>query len=163
MLAVALGAARRYRALVAAVVALEPLACVRNAGLIQRWLMVRERDRAVLALELFSAGAADHGKRIASPVEQDQRLFAAIQGRACLLHKGAGKELLLPGLLKLTSHVDEFYLGKRSVHDPILHGDARVLCLAAAFCQLSSDGVAEPRTTTAPASLARITATSRAL
>jgi hypothetical protein len=39
----------------------------------------------------------------------------------------------------------------------------RVYLPCAEFCQLSSDGVAEPITTTAPSSLARITATSRAL
>ena len=39
----------------------------------------------------------------------------------------------------------------------------RVYFPAAEFCQLSSDGVADPSTTTAPSSLDRITATSRAL
>jgi hypothetical protein len=124
--------------------------------------VVRERDGAVLALQLFAAGAADHGKRVAAPVEQDQRLLAAIQSLAGLLHQRARKKLLLPRLLKLAPHVDQLHLGQRAVHHAVAHLDARVLACAE-FCQLSSDGVAEPITTTAPSSLARITATSRAL
>ena len=79
MLALALGAARRHSAPVAAVVALQPLACARQAGFVESRLVMRERDRAVLALQLFSAGAADHGEGVAAAVEQNQRLLAALE------------------------------------------------------------------------------------
>ena len=90
---------------------------------------MRQRDGAVLALQLVSAGAADHGKRIAAPVEQNQRLLAAIERRLRLLHQRARKELLLPGLLELAAHVDEFHLGQRAVHHAVAHLDARVFAL----------------------------------
>ena len=61
-----------------------------------------ESDGAVLALELFSAGAADHRERIAAPVEQNQRLLAAIKRLLGLRDECAGEELLLAGLLELT-------------------------------------------------------------
>ena len=95
MLAVALGAARRNRAPVAAVVALQPLALARYASIFAGRLVVGERDGAVLALQLFAAGAADHGKRIAAPVEQNQRLLAALERRLGLLDQRARKELVL--------------------------------------------------------------------
>ena len=122
-----------------------------------------ERDGAVLALQLFAARAADHGERVAAAVEQDERLFAAVERCLGLLDERAREELFLAGFLKLAAHVDEFHLGQRAVHDALRESSMRVYLPWTEFCQLSSDGVAEPSTTTASASLARITATSRAL
>ena len=73
VLAVALGAARRNRPAKAAVVALQPLPRTRNPrifsrgshgqvlvrGVVSRRLMVRQRNRAVLALQLFTAGSTN--------------------------------------------------------------------------------------------------------
>ena len=70
--------------------------------------------------------------------------------------------MVLTGLLEFVAHIDELDFGQRAVHHAFANFDAGVLA-SAEFCQLSSDGVAEPSTTTASASLARITATSRAL
>ncbi len=88
---------------------------------------MRQRDGAVLALQLFAAGAADHGKRVAAPVEQNQRLLAALQRRFGLLNQRARKELLLARLLELAPHVDQLHLGQRPVHHAVAHLDARVL------------------------------------
>ena len=80
VLALAFGASRRHSALEAAVVALQPLSGAGQAVFVIG-LVMRECDRAVLALELFAAGAADHGEGIAAAVEQDQRLLAALERR----------------------------------------------------------------------------------
>ncbi len=90
---------------------------------------MRERDGAVLAFELFAAGAAHHGKRVAAPVEQNQRLLAALQRRLGLLHQRSRKELVLARLLELAAHVDQLHLGQRPVHHAVAQFDARVLAL----------------------------------
>ena len=86
-------------------------------------------DGAVLALQLFTAGPADHGKGVAPAVEQDKRLLAAIEGFAGLLNKRPRKELLLARLLKLPPHVDQLNLGQRPVHHPVADFDAYILAL----------------------------------
>src|ERR1700683_3510375 len=108
MLAIALGAARRRRTPESAVVAFQPLTFPSLTGILGRRLMVRQRDGAVLALQLFSARAGDHSKRVAAPIQQDQRLLAAFERFARLANKRAGEKLILPGLLKLPAHVDQF-------------------------------------------------------
>ena len=90
---------------------------------------MRECDGAVLALELFTAGAADDGKGVAAAVEEDDGLLAAVESLARLVDQGAGEELLLPGLLKLAAHVDEFDFRQRAVLDAVVHLDARVFAL----------------------------------
>jgi hypothetical protein len=77
--AAALGAAGGHGAPEAAVVALEPLAFAGHDRRLRRALVVGERDGAVLALQLFAAGAADDGEGVAAAVEQDQRLLAAVE------------------------------------------------------------------------------------
>ena len=47
----------------------------------RRGFVMRESNGAVLALELFAAGAADHGKGVAAAIEQNQRLLAAFERR----------------------------------------------------------------------------------
>ena len=89
--------------------------------------MVGEGDGAVLALQLFSAGAADDGEGVAAAIEQDQRLLAAIESRLGLLDERAGKELLLACLLKFAAHVDQLDLGQRAVHHAVAHLDALIL------------------------------------
>ena len=71
-------------------------------------LVVGEGDGAVLALELFAAGAAHDDKGVAAAVEQDDGLLAAIERGLRFVDEGAGEEVLLAGLLKLAAHVDEF-------------------------------------------------------
>ena len=125
VLALALGAARRHRAPEAAIVALQPLPRLRQyRNLHDGCFVVRQRDGAVLALQLFAAGAAHHGKRVAAPVEQDQRLLAALERRLGLLDQRARKELVLAGFLELAPHVDQLHLGQRPVH----HAVAQVRC-----------------------------------
>ena len=105
---------------------------------------MRERDGAVLALELFAAGAAHHGKGIAAAVEQNQRLLAALERRLGLLDERPRKELRpgrTPGTRgacrsSSTSGSGRFITRSRS--------SMRVYLPRSAFCQLSSDGVAEP-------------------
>ena len=89
--------------------------------------MVRQRDGAVLALEFFSAGAAHDGKGVAAPVEQNQRLLAALERRLGLLDERSRKELVLARLLEFAAHVDELDLGQRTVHHAVAQLDARVL------------------------------------
>src|SRR5580692_5846139 len=79
------GALRRHCLLVAAVVALQALARTGDVGVLGRRLMMRQRDRAVPAIELFSARAAHHCKRVTAPVKQDERLLAALECRFGLL------------------------------------------------------------------------------
>ena len=67
-----------------------------------------ESDGAVLAFELFPASAADDSKGVAAAVEQDEGLLATVECLARLVDKGAGKKLILAGLLELAAHVDEF-------------------------------------------------------
>ncbi len=90
---------------------------------------MRQRNRAVLALQLGSARAADHRKRIPAPVKQDQRLFSAIERRLRLLHQRAREQLLATRLLKFAPHVDEFHIGQRPVHHPLAQRDACVFAL----------------------------------
>jgi len=73
-------------------VALQPLAFARHARVFSGVLVVGQRDGAVLALQLFAAGAADHGEGIAAAVEQDQRLLAAIESGLRLLDERARKK-----------------------------------------------------------------------
>ncbi len=108
--------------------AFQPLAFA-SLQLFKRSLVVRQSDGAVLALQLFAAGAADHGKGVAAAIEQDHRLLAAIERRARLLDQRARKELVLAGLLKLLAHVDQFDCGQRPVHHAIKQLDA---CIFAA-------------------------------
>jgi hypothetical protein len=129
MLARALGAAGGHGAPVAAVVAFEALARVGNACVFCRRLVVGERDGAILALQLFSAGAADDGEGVAAAVEQDERLLAPVQGSLRLLHKRPREELLLPRLLEFAPHIDNLDFGQRAVHDAVAHLDARVFAL----------------------------------
>ena len=126
MFAVALGAACGHGAPETAVVTFQPLAFARNSRVFRRGLVVRERDGAILALQLFSAGPADYRKRVAAAVEQNQRLLAAIQRLARLLHQRARKKLLLPRLLKLAPHVDQLDGGQRAIHHAVAHFDQLV-------------------------------------
>src|ERR1035438_4827600 len=82
VLALALWTVRRYLALESAIVTLQPLALPRYSSIFRRRFMVGQRDRAVLTFELFSAGPADHGKRVAAAVEENERLLAAVQSLA---------------------------------------------------------------------------------
>src|ERR1700728_3957498 len=86
MLAVALRTPRRHRPLVPAVMALQPLPRPRDSHVVplgafirevNRWLMMRQGNRAIHALQLFSARATDHRERIASPIQEDERLLAS--------------------------------------------------------------------------------------
>src|ERR1017187_6834244 len=69
VLALALWAARRHRALKPAIMALQPLSRACDSCILRGRLMVRERDRAVLAFEFFPACPADHSKRVTPPVQ----------------------------------------------------------------------------------------------
>lgn len=134
MFAVALWTASRNRAPEAAIVALEALSfagesVVWGAGVLRRRLVVRERDGAVLALELFAAGAADDGERVAAAVKQDNGLLAALQCSLGLLDERAREEIFLAGLLEFTTHVDELDFGQRAVHHALAQLDAAVLAL----------------------------------
>jgi hypothetical protein len=90
-------------------------------------LVVRERDGAVLAFEFFAAGAAHDGEGVAAAVEQNQRLFAALERRLGLLDERPREEIVPAGLLELAAHVDELDLGQRAVHHAVAQLDARVL------------------------------------
>src|ERR1035437_5299180 len=91
MFAVALRAACWHRPPESAIVALLPLPCTRNVGFVRRRLVVSECNGTVLAFQLFAARPADDSKGIAPPIQQNQRLLAAIEGRACLLNQRSRK------------------------------------------------------------------------
>src|ERR1039458_417230 len=127
MFAVALGTAGGDGAPVAAVVAFEALARAGQTGIFGRRFVVGERNGAILALQLFSAGPAEDSEGVAAAVEQDERLLAAFERLAGLVHKRPREELLLAGFLELLPHVDDFDFGQRAIHDAVAHIDARVL------------------------------------
>ena len=116
VLGLALGAGCGHGAPIAAVVALQPLAGVGDLGVVGR-LVIRQRDRAVLALELFAAAAAHHDEAVAAAVEQDDDLLAAIERGLRLFEQAAGEELFLAGDAELLAHVDHLDLRQR----PLLH------------------------------------------
>ncbi len=90
-------------------------------------LVVGEGDGAVLALQLFAAGAADDDEGIAAAVEQDDGLLAAVERRLRFFDQRAGEELLLAGLLEFGTHVDEADFGQRTLLDAFAHLDALIL------------------------------------
>src|ERR1700761_5991182 len=95
MLAFAFGASLGNGLFVSAVVAFQTLACgARNR------LVMRKRDGAGLALQLLSARAAKHGKRISPAIEQDDRLLTTVECGLRPLQQCAGENLVLPRLLK---------------------------------------------------------------
>ena len=87
---------------------------------------VREMAQ-LLALELFSAGAAHGDEGVAAAIEQDHGLLAAVEGGLSFADQEAGEELFLAGLLEFDAHVDEFDGGQGAVDDALGHGDALVL------------------------------------
>ncbi len=127
MLAVALRASRWNRPPVAAIVALQPLPRARNLSLVESRLVMRQRNCAVLAFQLFAACTADYRERVAAAIEQNQRLLVAFERGFDLLDQRARKKLLLARLLELAPHVDQLHLRQRPVHDAVLDFDARVL------------------------------------
>ncbi len=54
-----------------------------------------ESDGAVLALQLFAAGPAQHRKGIAAAVEQDNGLLSAIDGVASVSRDQTAREKML--------------------------------------------------------------------
>src|ERR1700722_8467214 len=59
-----------------AVVALQSLPRLSDAITPTHRLVIRHRDRAVLALNLFATAPAHHHKRISTPVQQNNHLLA---------------------------------------------------------------------------------------
>ena len=82
-------------------------------------LVVSERDGAVLAFELFPAGAAEDDWRISSAVEQDHDLLFAVEAFFDFGGEFAGDDLLVSGFLKLLAHVDDLDFGERALLDTI--------------------------------------------
>jgi hypothetical protein len=126
MFAIALGTAFGDGAAVSAVMTFKTLAEGGHAFLRLDGFVVGEGDGAVEAFELFSAGAAHGDEGVATAVEQDHGLFAAIEGGLGFGDKEAGEELFLAGLLELLAHVDEFYARERAVLNALGHGDELV-------------------------------------
>ena len=94
VLAVALGAALGHGSFVTAIVTFEALA---DGGAVGSWrdgLVVGEGDGAVLALELFAAGAAHDDEGVSAAVEEDDGLLAAIERGLGFVDEGAGEEML---------------------------------------------------------------------
>ena len=79
--------------------------------------VMRHRHRAVLALECLSASAAEHDRRVSAPVEQYHDLFFFLQPLANLFREFARDHLLLPSLLKLQPHIENFDFRQR----PLFH------------------------------------------
>ena len=109
--------------------ALQPLPLARDLGGVGGRLVMRQRDRAVLAFQLRPTRAADHRRRIAAPVQQNQRLLSAVQRRLGLLDQRARKQVLVPGLPEFPPHIHQLHLGQRPVHHPHADRDPRVLPL----------------------------------
>ena len=128
MFALALGAAGRHLARETAVVALQPLTFAGQSIFVRR-LVMRKRNRAVLAIELFAAGAANHGEGVAAAIKQHQRLLAALKRSLDLRNQRAREQLLLARLLKFGSHVDELDRRQRAIHNAFAQIDACVLAL----------------------------------
>ena len=111
-------------------------------------LVIRHRDRAVLALDLFAAAPAHHGERISAPVQQNDHLLAAIERGLRLLDQPPREDLLLPRLAKLLAHVDQLDRRQRTLHHACRASRPARSARFSAFDQLSSEGVADPSTTT---------------
>ena len=96
-------------------------------------------------------------------VQQQDHLLPALERRTHLLHPAhARKSPPCPRRLKLRPHVHQLDRRQRPAHATRCFSlQQPVPSHASAFAQLSSEGVADPSTTVTPASLARITATSR--
>src|SRR5580704_5973842 len=82
-------------------------------------LMVGKSDGAILALELFSAGAAEDDGGISAAVEQDHDLLFAFKTIFDLGGELAGDDLLVAGFLELEAHVHDFDFGQRALLDAI--------------------------------------------
>src|SRR5271154_6669048 len=104
MLAVAIRAALGHSSFVTAIVTFQALAHRRVTVDRCHRLVVGERDRTVLALQLLAASAAHDNEGVAAAVEQDDGLLAAIERGLGLVDEGAREEMLLACLLKFTAH-----------------------------------------------------------
>src|ERR1700735_536482 len=69
-------------------------------------LVMSERDSAVLALERFPTGAAQHHRGIPAAIEQYHDLFLAFEPLFDLGSEFARNNLLAAGLLEFLAHVD---------------------------------------------------------
>ncbi len=123
MLAFAFGAMFRDGAAEAAVVALHAL-MDGAAGIVSgcRFVM-RERDGAIFALELFAAGAAHDDEGIAAAIQEQHGLFAAAEGRFDFFDEGAGEQVILAGLGEFLAHVDERNFWERPLADALLDSE----------------------------------------
>ena len=74
-------------------------------------LMVGKRDGAILALELFAAGATKDYRGISAAVEQDHDLLFAFKTIFDLGGEFAGDDLLVARFLELEAHVHDFDFG----------------------------------------------------
>src|SRR5579875_3382787 len=113
MLALTLRTALRHTPSVAAVMALQALTHTRRAAqvLFAASLVVRQRNRAIFALDLLSTAAAHHHEAVSPAVQQDDHLLASVQRRLRLLNQLAREKLLLPCLPELFTHVDGLHHG----------------------------------------------------
>ena len=92
-------------------------------------LVMGQRDGAVLAFELFAAGAAQDDRRISAAVEQDHDLLFALEAFFDFFGQLARDDLLVSGFLKLLPHVDDFDFGQRALLHAVGQFDQRVLVL----------------------------------
>src|ERR1700733_4872074 len=129
MLALALRANLRHCPSRAAVVTLQPLSGLRDRIVLAYLLVVRHRDRTVLALNLLAATSAHHYSRIPAAVQQQDHLLPAIERELRLLNQTPRKDLLLPGLAKLRAHIDQFYHRQRALHHALAQLHPRIAAL----------------------------------
>jgi hypothetical protein len=150
------GQARGTRSVKAAVVAAQ-----RAVDLVEH-----AEGAAVRALAFPAAVGAVQHRRVAAPVQEHHGLLAARHPLAMASSSGAEQSRVPLGWLMV--HVDPRTRGSRqhrrcaARHRQALVAAGAVLGAGVLACQLSSDGVAEPRITLAPDSLPRYTARSRA-
>jgi len=126
-----------------AVVTFQPLAFARNSRVFPGGLWCGERDGAILALQLFSAGPTDHRIEVAAGgLSRISTCSPRSRASRRLLHQRARKKLLLPRLLKLAPHVDQLDGGQRAGPSRgIAHFDELDTGPAPEFLPASSDGV----------------------
>ena len=109
--------------------ALQPLPRLRNGIVPAGRLVVGHRDSAVLALNLLSAAPAHHHGRISAAIQQQDHLLATINRELSLLNQLPRKNMFLPGLTKLRTHIYQFHGGQWPLHHALPYLDTHVSSL----------------------------------
>ena len=145
-------AERRRRARLAAVVAEQAVGAA----------VVGARQAAVVAAEVLAAGAAEQHRRVAAAVAQQHDLLAGGERGGDLLAQAQREEHLARALRAgLLAQVDEDPLRQLALPDALRELQRHAACRCSTLWRLSSDGVADTSTATAPAERARTSARSR--